>query len=323
MKANLLPVVQAAKLRESETRTSWLVQGIWTEQAVGIIGGEPKSFKSFMALTLAIAVASGKPCLGRFEVDKPGKVLLYPAEDSLSIVRKRLEGIASNAGLELGKLPLYVTTTTGLRLDVDTDRQRLRNTVEKLRPKLLILDPFVRLHNIDENASGEVAQILGHLRSLQRSFGVAVALVHHAKKGAAKTRAGQALRGSSEFHAWGDSNIYLQRTKEHAATLTLEHRAEPSPETMTLELAQGDQPHLRILAQVENNKTTESSAKELVYASIADSPQPLGVTQIRALLTMRNEKVTQAILQLIAEGRVAKTNGQYHTIPHRSRSTIL
>jgi hypothetical protein len=26
-----------------------------------------------------------------------------------------------------------------------------------MRPRLLILDPFVRLHRIDENASGEVA----------------------------------------------------------------------------------------------------------------------------------------------------------------------
>ncbi len=34
----------------------------------------------------------------------------------------------------------------------------------------------------------------------------------------------QALRGSSEFHAWGDSNLYLRR-KGEPATLTVEHRA--------------------------------------------------------------------------------------------------
>jgi hypothetical protein len=49
----------------------------------------------------------------------------------------------------------------------------------------------------------------------------------HARKGGACLRAGQALRGSSEFHAWGDSNLYLRRDGE-ALTLTAEHRAAPS-----------------------------------------------------------------------------------------------
>jgi hypothetical protein len=49
-----------------------------------------------------------------------------------------------------------------------------------------------------------------YLRELQRRHDVAVLVVHHAKKGGG-VRAGQALRGSSEFHAWGDSNLYLRR----------------------------------------------------------------------------------------------------------------
>jgi RecA-family ATPase len=66
----------------------------------------------------------------------------------------------------------------------------------------------VRLHRIDENVSGDVAPLLAFLRELQRRHAIAVVLVHHAKKGAGTMRAGQALRGSSEFHAWGDSNLY-------------------------------------------------------------------------------------------------------------------
>ena len=65
----------------------------------------------------------------------------------------------------------------------------------------LILDPFVRLHRIDENASGEVAPLLAYLRELQRQHSLAVLVVHHAKKGAGNVRAGQALRGSSEWTA--------------------------------------------------------------------------------------------------------------------------
>ena len=71
-----------------------------------------------------------------------------------------------------------------------------RDRCQAAEPRLLILDPFVRLHRIDENASGEVAPLLAYLRELQRRHGLAVLVVHHAK-GAGRARAGQALRGSS------------------------------------------------------------------------------------------------------------------------------
>ena len=44
-------------------------------------------------------------------------------------------------------------------LDLSADRIALQEAVARLQPRLLILDPFVRLHRIDENASGEVAPL--------------------------------------------------------------------------------------------------------------------------------------------------------------------
>src|SRR4029079_16784475 len=123
-----------------------------------------------------------------------------------------------------------------VRLDVERDRDALVDTIVELSPQLLLLDPFVRLHRIDENLSGEVAPLLAYLRELQRRFHLAVVLVHHARKGGAKMRAGQALRGSSEFHAWGDSNLYLRRHGEQLM-LSVEHRAAASITAVSLQLA--------------------------------------------------------------------------------------
>lgn len=208
---SLLPHAPAHRLAARAEERRWLVTGLWAEEAVGIVGGEPKCCKSFLALDLAVSVAAGAPCLRRFPVTRPGRVLLYAAEDALHVVRRRLEGISAAAGADLADLDIQVITAPTLRLDLDADRASLDETVAKLEPRLLVLDPFVRLHRIDENASGEVAPILAYLRELQRRHGVAVAVVHHAKKGGGRIRAGQALRGSSEFHAWGDSNLYLRR----------------------------------------------------------------------------------------------------------------
>src|SRR4051812_32343001 len=79
-----LPVQPAWGLADTPEQRRWLVDELWSEEAVGIIGGEPKCCKSFLALDLAVAVAAGTPCLRRFAVARHGRVLLYPAEDALS-----------------------------------------------------------------------------------------------------------------------------------------------------------------------------------------------------------------------------------------------
>ena len=223
---SLLPVEPAYRLAQRADEPRWLVTSLWSEEAVGIIGGEPKCCKSFLALDLAVSVAAGTACLRRFPVSRAGRVLLHAAEDALHIVRRRLEGICAAAGLALADLDVQVITAPTVRLDLEADRTNLDETVAKLKPRLLVLDPFVRLHRIDENASGEVAPLLAYLRELQRRHAIAVVVVHHAKKGAGRIPAGQALRGSSEFHAWGDSNLYLRRNGEDL-TLSAEHRPLP------------------------------------------------------------------------------------------------
>ena len=71
-----LPVAPAHALVSHAEERRWLVDGLWSEEAVGIIGSEPKCCKSFLALDLAVCVAAGTPCLRRFAVHRPGRVLL-------------------------------------------------------------------------------------------------------------------------------------------------------------------------------------------------------------------------------------------------------
>lgn len=308
---SLLPVEPAYRLAERAEEHRWLVTGLWSEQAVGIVGGEPKCCKSFLALDLAVSVAAGSPCLRRFVVPKAGRVLLYAAEDALHIVRRRLDGIASAAGVTLADLDIQVIMVPVLRLDLDADRRNLADTVDRLRPRLLILDPFVRLHRIDENASGEVAPLLAYLRELQRRYGVAVLVVHHAKKGAGGVRAGQALRGSSEFHAWGDSNLYLRRDGEEL-TLTVEHRAAASPRPLTIELAnRGMALALEVAERAKPADVTAPSLDERITTVLAEVQEPLTFADLRARCRVRAATLHERIGVLAAAGRVVKTAEGY------------
>jgi hypothetical protein len=76
---NQLPVQRASELSiDSAPLTQWLVQGLWSDQAVGILGGEPKCCKSFLALDLAVSVASGTPCLRRLLSSAPDPCFCFP-----------------------------------------------------------------------------------------------------------------------------------------------------------------------------------------------------------------------------------------------------
>jgi hypothetical protein len=308
---SLLPVEPAWRLAERAEEHRWLVTGLWGEQAVGIVGGEPKCCKSFLALDLAVAVAAGAPCLRRFVVPRAGRVLLFAAEDALHIVRRRLEGIAAAVGVALTDLDIQVITAPTVRLDLDADRRNLAETVARLQPRLLILDPFVRLHRIDENASGEVAPLLAYLRELQRRHGVAVLVVHHARKGGGSVRAGQALRGSSEFHAWGDSNLYLRRDGDNLS-LSVEHRAAPAMSPMTIELAQrGEALALEVADRREPLVPPTSSLDDRIEALLAKADQPVPFADLRARCRVRTATLYQRLAALAAAGRIAKERDCY------------
>jgi len=307
-----LPTLRAAQLAVAPSAApTWLVEGLWSAQAVGIIGGEPKCCKSFLALDLAVAVASGSPCLRSFPTAQRGPVLLFAAEDAALVVRRRLEGIAAVAGVDFESLDVHLIAVPTLRLDRHDDRQALASTVAELQPKLLVLDPFVRLHCIDENAAAEVAPLLAYLRLLQRDLHTAVALVHHARKGAAHERGGQALRGSSEFHAWGDSNLYVRRIGGQLQ-LSVEHRAAPGRGWLPLALRE-DPPALEIVDQQPVPVPARPSCRERIENILAEARGPLSHKQIRNNVHARTGDVSQALAALVADGRVIKTPAGYQS----------
>ncbi len=145
-----LPVVRASQLQDEDPQRRWLVDTLWARAGVGLIAGRPKLGKSWLGLDVAVSVASGTPCLDTFDVPEPGAALLYMAEDADADVKARLRGLCRHRGLDLEALPVYLITVPTLRLDRDRDQRRLYHTVAQRRPRLLLLDPFVRLHQINE-----------------------------------------------------------------------------------------------------------------------------------------------------------------------------
>lgn len=315
--ASELPVVRAADLEVAPSEQQWLVRQIWTQQAVGIVGGLPKSCKSWLGLDLAVSVASGTPCLGRFAVEDPGASLVYLAEDALPLVRDRIAGLCLHRGLALASLDLLVITASSLRLDLAADQARLVATVARHKPRLLLLDPLVRLHRLDENSSADISGLLGFLRALQREHKVAILLIHHMSK---RRRAdpGQSLRGSGDLHAWTDDSAYLTRRKgSDRLGLVLEHRSAPAPRPVELQLVSrpdGSATHLEIVGDSPLDDSASDPApaapalNDRILAALRGTSRPLPRGELREMLRSNNQRLGEALTLLEHQGAVVRTD---------------
>src|SRR5258708_3273592 len=309
----VLPVVRVGEISSDKSAQRWLVEELWGASSVGVIGGAPKCAKTWLGLDMALSVATGTACLGKYAVPEPGPVLVYLAEDALLVVRERVAGMARHRGLDLAGVDIHVITAPVLRLDRDRDRLRLLETTRRLRPRLLLLDPLVRLHGIDENHAGEVAELLAYFRSLQRQLDLSVVLVHHTRKNATGgVAAGQGLRGSGDIHAFGDSNLYLRRTKDHLV-LSSEHRAAPasSPVYLDLVATNAETTHLEVVAELRDEK--RRGLQEQVLDLL---PQGTVLTRakLRDCLAVQNERLGAALESLEQAGRLCRTSAGWQRV---------
>lgn len=317
---SLLPVVHISEIEPDAGNQPWLIERLWSAHAVGFVSGPPKSFKTWTCLEMAVSVASGTPCFGIFPVHRSGPVLLFAAEDPMPALRSRLESLARNHGLTLDQVDIRVIRADSLRLDRHGDREKLAATVDHHRPALLILDPLVRLHSLDENQAGPMAELLGHLRVLQRSSGTSIAIIHHSRKNSARS-AGQSLRGSSDLYAFVDSLVSLQH-RNGRVSLSAEHRSAPCLPPLPLELVTAAQknraPSLRIATNQNDDQAERVNLEDRVIGFLSESQSACTADSVRAALQVRKQRVLEALRVLLAKGEIRREGKNYILAKNRA-----
>lgn len=304
--------VRAHELEDRPEDQSFDIEDFWAASGVGVLGGLAKSTKSWVVLDMAISVASGTPCLGRFAVKRPGPTMVYAAEDPPAEVRKRLAGLAQHRGLALADVPVHVITEPAIRLDQPTHRERLRQTLARVKPRMLILDPLVRVYGrLDENSAAEVSDLLGYLRALQREFDMSLVVVHHARKAqGAVHQAGEALRGSGDFFAWSDTLLYTRRIKE-GVLLTRAHRSAPSGDPLVIQLVKKPDTPVHLEVVRTSTQGGAPSVDQRILHFLARRPGPASTEEIREALSLRKERVIDALEKLQEAGRVRRQSRRW------------
>lgn len=221
--ANLFDLVRSVRPPE------WLVQGVFSLGSCGFIAGEPKSYKSWIGLDLALSVASGMKFLNHFDVLQAGPVLYIQEEDAPPLVQSRLgkvwggktgdrveidpEGQLWWVGPQGAEEPdVDGIIGSGLTISDPGWLEWLDEVLGGKDYKLTILDPLMMvLGDVQETSNAVNERVLKPLKLLARKHDVALLIVHHMRKGriGEDVRGGQRLLGTQAYHAWSDESLYV------------------------------------------------------------------------------------------------------------------
>jgi len=189
---------------------TWVVEGLVMHGSIGFIAGEPKVTKSWMALHMAQAVATGMPFLGKFPV-RASNVLYVQEEDAAETVIERYRLLERGHAMPVNGAPcLKYAIQTGFKLDAPGAAEDLIDAAVGAR--LIILDVFNKLHSGSDSDQQHMTKVMQVVEKVRRTTGAAILIVHHFAKGSPNVRGNQRMRGSSVLAGWSENSLYVARS---------------------------------------------------------------------------------------------------------------
>ncbi len=144
--------ITARQLSEPVPAMEWTATGLLVDPTYGVLAGEQKTLKTYLALFIAVGLASGTEVLGEFAVPHARPVHMYVGEGGRGPFQRRLQRITEALDVDLAALPLSVSFETAPLLS-EPFRASLARDLEDLGPRtFFIVDPLYAFHGSDVEA---------------------------------------------------------------------------------------------------------------------------------------------------------------------------
>ena len=308
--------VYARDIEQSSPDQQWLIEGLWAQGAVGVLGGPPKCAKTFLGLDMAVSVASATPALGHFEVQEQGRALVYLAEDALPQVRARIEALCLHRRLDIRALDLVAISEPTLRLDLPEHRERLNRTLESGVPGSCSSTRWsactVATRTAVRTCPGcwAISATSSALSTWPSSWCITPArsTAHSPDRPFVDPATSMRLATAT----------FTSRDVVQEIVLTIEHRAAPSPKPITLALVTGDGgagAHLEVCRGERRVRASDVplDTKVVELLEIQDAAMPR--TDIRQRLKVNNQRLGDVLTRLELCGRACRTRSGW-ALPH-------
>jgi putative DNA primase/helicase len=197
---------------------SWVIKDIIPESSgLTMMYGAPGTFKSFLAIDMALCMANGIDWHGRRT--KQRNVLYIAAEGQMGVL-KRFEAWRIHHNIDLVKgisiLPIAA------KLDNHIDRIDIANAIResKPRPQFVVIDTLARSMEGDENFKVDMAAVIATVDMIRFEFGIQTMFIHHSGKDEAR-----GSRGSNSLPGATDTQFLIKKGNDDlTAILTCERQ---------------------------------------------------------------------------------------------------
>lgn len=318
---------------------NYLIRDVAIQGQPGGGGGRSKTCKTLVFLEMAVAVASGTPFLGSFEVPQAAPVGFFSYESGGATMQRHLLRIGQARGLtadDIASLPIYWQFQDRVCLSDPEHLEAMGELVSKHDLKLLIVDPlYLTLFGPGEMPkSGDLfymGQRLAGLGDLCRKTGVTLYVLHHFRKSGVKDDEEPAgleelsMSGLGEFvRQW----LLLQRRTPYANdghhelwarvggsaghaglyALTI-NEGLSNGQAWAMEVQRVGDARAEIRAQRDSRRAAELERKDEEYRrrlleALRQFPDGDTAKAIRITAGLNPDCFGKAIMSLLAEGRV-------------------
>ncbi len=173
--------VTLARLRTTEfTPMRWVIDGLLPEGCC-LLAGKPKSKKSWLALDVALACATGEKALGQLEVTSPGTVLYLDLESNQRRMKSRVANKRGQDSEWPANFHLYTEWPKGDEAIAQLDDWMALNP----DTRLIVIDVFKQVRPpTDKNKSPYDADYedIQKLNAFSERHRVTVMVIHHTRK---------------------------------------------------------------------------------------------------------------------------------------------
>jgi hypothetical protein len=192
---------------------NWIIENVLPEGGFAALYGPPGSYKSFIALDIAEAVATGRQWMGN-QVTNPGAVL-YIAGEGHGGIGARIKACKINHQTQDGAEIYVIRYQLNLRSSADDFNllmQSIDDLIERtgIELRLVQIDTLARAFGGgNENDSQDMGAFIHNAGRLQRKLNCALMVLHHSGKDATK-----GLRGHSSLLGAVDTQLELQKLEQ-------------------------------------------------------------------------------------------------------------
>lgn len=229
-----LQVVFGDQLGSDYEAPDELVEGLMTIGSLTVVYGDSNSGKTFWAMSVATAIATGSDCYGR-QTD-PGLVV-YLASEAPASIRSRMQAIKKFHGCSLENLAMVPVPMNFYSGDQDAhDVIELVRAIEVAKGKpvrLIIGDTLARMSaGANENSGEDMGPVMARFDQVATATGAAMMIIHHNGKDAAR-----GARGWSGIRAHIDTEIEVsEKDGVRSVTVTKQRELPSKGETIYFKL---------------------------------------------------------------------------------------